>query len=85
MSESDDLTAAMTELAKLELALTNENTRDGKRIYIVDSVSLTEDELILREACAHSEWHSSLFSESCSIRLRIAFKPRAFTYKGDKT
>ena len=47
MSESDDLTAAMTELAKSELAFTNENTRDGKRIYIVDSVPLTEDELIL--------------------------------------
>ena len=47
MSESDDLTAAMTELAKSELAFTNENTRDGKRIYIVDSVTLTEDELIL--------------------------------------
>jgi hypothetical protein len=47
ISESDDLTAAMTELAKSELAFTNENTRDGKRIYIVDSVSLTEDELIL--------------------------------------
>jgi hypothetical protein len=47
MSESDDLTAAMTELAKSELAFTNENTGDGKRIYIVDSVPLTEDELIL--------------------------------------
>ena len=47
MSESDDLTAAMTELAKSELAFTNENTRDGKRIYIVDSVRLTEDELLL--------------------------------------
>jgi len=47
MSESEDLTAAMTELAKSELAFTNENTRDGKRIYIVDSVRLTEDELIL--------------------------------------
>ena len=47
MSESDDLTAAMTELANSELAFTNENTRNGKRIYIVDSVSFTEDELIL--------------------------------------
>ena len=47
MSESDDLTAAMTELAKSELAFTNENTRDGKRIYIVDTVRLTEDELLL--------------------------------------
>ena len=46
MSESDDLTAAMTDLAKSELAFTNENTLDGKRIYIVDSVRLTEDELI---------------------------------------
>ena len=47
MSESDDLTAAMTELANSELAFTNDNTRNGKRIYIVDSVRLTEDELIL--------------------------------------
>jgi hypothetical protein len=47
MSESNDLIAAMTELAKSELAFTTENTRDGKRIYIVDSVRLTEDELIL--------------------------------------
>jgi hypothetical protein len=47
MSESDDLTDAMTELAKSELAFTAENTSDGKRIYIVDSVRLTEDELIL--------------------------------------
>jgi len=47
MPKADDLTAAMTELAKSELAFTNENTRDGKRIYIVDSVGLTEDELIL--------------------------------------
>ena len=47
MSKSDDLTAAMTELAKSELAFTNENTPDGKNIYIVDSVRLTKDELIL--------------------------------------
>jgi hypothetical protein len=37
----------LTELAKSELAFTNENTRVGKGIYIVDSVRLTEDELIL--------------------------------------
>jgi hypothetical protein len=47
MSESDDLTSAMTQLATSELAFTQENTRDGKAIYIVDSVALTEDELIL--------------------------------------
>jgi hypothetical protein len=47
MSETDDLTGAMTQLATSELAFTQENTRDGKRIYVVDSVGLTEDELIL--------------------------------------
>lgn len=47
MPESDDLTAAMTELAKSEMAFTNENAPDGKRIYVIDSLRLTEDELIL--------------------------------------
>jgi hypothetical protein len=47
MSESDDLASAMTELATSELAFMQENRRDGKTIYIVDSVGLTEDELIL--------------------------------------
>jgi hypothetical protein len=83
MSESHDLTAAMTELAKSELAFTNENTRDGKRIDIVDDRGLTHS--TSREACAHAGWHSSLFAGSRSIRLRIALKPLAFIYKGDKT
>jgi hypothetical protein len=47
MSKSDDLISAMTQLATSELAFTQENTRDGKTIYIVDSVGLTEEELIL--------------------------------------
>jgi hypothetical protein len=47
MSRSDDLTSAITQLAKAELAFTSENRRDGKKIYIVDCVGLTEDELIL--------------------------------------
>ncbi len=47
MSASDDLTAAITELITAGLAFTNETERDGKTIYIVDSVALTEDELIL--------------------------------------
>jgi len=47
MSISDNLTAAITQLAKAELAFTSQNGRDGKKIYIVDSVGLTEDELIL--------------------------------------
>jgi hypothetical protein len=44
---SDDLTGAMTQLIKAGLAFTSEDGPDGKTIYIVDSVELTEDELIL--------------------------------------
>ena len=47
MSTSDDLTSAITQLAKAELAFTSEDGRDGKQIYMVDCVGLTEDELIL--------------------------------------
>jgi hypothetical protein len=47
MSASDDLTAAISQLVKAELAFTSEDRSDGKKIYIVDSVGLTEDELIL--------------------------------------
>ena len=44
---SDNLAAAITQLAKEELAFTSQDGRDGKKVYIVDSVGLTEDELIL--------------------------------------
>jgi hypothetical protein len=47
MSSSDDLTDAITQLVKAELAFTSEDRSDGKRIYVVDSIGLTEDELIL--------------------------------------
>jgi hypothetical protein len=47
MPESDNLTAAITELVKAGLAFTCQDGRDGKNIYIVDSVGLTEDELML--------------------------------------
>ena len=47
MSTSDDLTSAITQLAKAEFAFTSETGRDGEEIYIVDSVALTEHELIL--------------------------------------
>jgi hypothetical protein len=47
MSTSDDLIMAITQLAKAQLAFTSENRPDGKKIYVVDSVALTEDELIL--------------------------------------
>ena len=44
---SDDLINAITQLAKAELVFTSENTADGRTIYIVDSVVLAEEELIL--------------------------------------
>jgi hypothetical protein len=36
----------MTELVKQELAFTTRSRSDGTTIYIIDSVGLTEDELI---------------------------------------
>jgi len=47
MSTFDDLTDAIAQLVKQDLAFTSETQRDGKTIYIVDSIGLTEDELIL--------------------------------------
>ena len=47
MSTFDDLTDAMAQLVKEGMAFTSETQRDGKTIYIVDSIGLTEDELIL--------------------------------------
>ena len=47
MSTFDDVIKAITELAKAELVFTSEKTADGRTIYIVDSVVLAEDELIL--------------------------------------
>ena len=47
MYTSDDLTDAMAQLVKQGMAFTSETQRDGKTIYIVDSIGLTEDELIL--------------------------------------
>jgi len=47
MSASEELTSAITQLVKAELAFTSETGRDGEEIYIVDSVALTEHELIL--------------------------------------
>ena len=47
MYSTDDLTNAKAELVKEGMAFTSETQRDGKTIYIVDSIGLTEDELIL--------------------------------------
>jgi len=47
MSTLDDLTEAIAQLVKEGMAFTSETQRDGKTIYIVDSIGLTEDELIL--------------------------------------
>lgn len=45
MSTTNDLTAAIAELAKAEMAFTTDIRSDGKKTYIVDSVALAEDEL----------------------------------------
>jgi len=47
MSKSDDLIDAMSQLVKEGMAFTSETQCDGNTIYIVDSIGLTEDELIL--------------------------------------
>jgi hypothetical protein len=47
MSTFDDLTDAIAQLVKEGMAFTSETQRDGKTIYIVDSIGLTEEELIL--------------------------------------
>ena len=47
MSVSDDLTGALAQLAIAGMAFTSEIGSDRKKIYIIDSVRLTEDELIL--------------------------------------
>jgi len=44
---SDDLINAIAQLVKEGMAFTSETQRDGKTIYVVDSIGLTEDELIL--------------------------------------
>jgi hypothetical protein len=47
MSKTNDLTAAIAELAKAGMAFTTDIRSDGKKTYIVDSVALAEDELVL--------------------------------------
>jgi hypothetical protein len=47
MSTTNDLTAAIADLAKAEMAFTTDIRSDGKKTYIVDSVALAEDELAL--------------------------------------
>jgi len=47
VSRSDELINAITQLVKAQLVFTSENRADGKTIYVVDSVVLAEDELIL--------------------------------------
>jgi hypothetical protein len=47
MHTTDNLTGAITQLVIAGMAFTSEVQRNGKTIYIVDSIGLTEDELIL--------------------------------------
>jgi hypothetical protein len=46
MPALDTLMRAITQLVKEELAFTTTSGSDGKTIYIIDSVLLTEEELI---------------------------------------
>ena len=46
MPASDILLRAITQLVKEQLAFTTRTGSDGATIYIIDSVGLTEDELI---------------------------------------
>jgi hypothetical protein len=43
----DDLTSALAELAMGGIAFTSEPGPGGTKIYVVDSLRLTEDEIIL--------------------------------------
>jgi len=47
MWRTDDLTAAIGDLAEAGMAFTTDIRSDGKKTYIVDSVALAEDELVL--------------------------------------
>jgi len=47
MSIPDELTRATAALAKAGMAFTTDVESDGKKVYIVDSVALAEEELIL--------------------------------------
>jgi hypothetical protein len=47
MSGGDELTKALAELAKAGMAFSTETGPKGENVYIIDSVRLNEDELIL--------------------------------------
>jgi hypothetical protein len=47
VSTTNELTAALADLAKADMAFTTDIRSDGKKTYIVDSVVLSEDELVL--------------------------------------
>ena len=47
MFESEDpITSAIAELAKAGMAFTSAIGTNGKKIYLIDSVALSEDELV---------------------------------------
>jgi hypothetical protein len=47
MSTTNDLAAAMADLVSAEIAFTVDGRSDGRKTYVVDSVALSEDELVL--------------------------------------
>jgi hypothetical protein len=50
MPETNDLTSALAQLAQAGIAFTSEIGADGKRIYIIDSIRLSEDEVVLLQS-----------------------------------
>lgn len=47
MAAKHDLTTALAQLAKAGIAFTSEVDQHGHRIYIVNSIRLTEDEILV--------------------------------------
>ena len=57
----DPITGAMAELAKEGMAFTIDIGARGKKVYLIDSVALSEDELVLlyEKKCTHEGGYSS--------------------------
>ena len=81
MSTTNDLTAAIADLAKAEMAFTTDIRNDGKKTYIVDSVALAEDELALLHRKGHSRRPEFAITWWIAVETQIdptlhSFRPR---------
>jgi hypothetical protein len=56
MSRTDDLTAAIADLAEAGMAFTTDIRSDGKKTYIVDSVDKQKNASGRHENCTREEW-----------------------------